>query len=153
MREKIEQIKQKSLEEIKSLKDSKALEDIKIKYLGKKGELTSILRGMKDLTAEERPVIGELVNNVKNTLMNYIQEKEEEFQALELNRKLQNEKLDITLPGNKFKKGSIHPLNRVIEDMEDLFVSMGYDVVVGPELETDEFCFKRLNVPERTPSP
>ena len=152
MKEKIEQIKQKSIEEIKALKDSKALEELKIKYLGKKGELTSVLRGMKDLTAEERPVIGELVNNVKSTLSKIIEEKEREFKELELNRKLQNEKIDITLPGNKFKRGSIHPLNRVIEDMEDLFVSMGYDVVTGPELETDEFCFERLNLPKGHPA-
>jgi len=152
VKEKIEQIKQKSIEEIKALKDSKALEELKIKYLGKKGELTSVLRGMKDLTAEERPVIGELVNNVKSTLSKIIEEKEREFKELELNRKLQNEKIDITLPGNKFKRGSIHPLNRVIEDMEDLFVSMGYDVVTGPELETDEFCFERLNLPKGHPA-
>ena len=151
MKEKIEEIKKKSIEEIKSLKDLKALEDIRIKYLGKKGELTAVLRGMKDIAAEQRPIIGGLVNDAKDALEKIISEKEEEFKTAELNRKLETEKIDITLPGNKLKRGSIHPLNRVIEDMEDLFVSMGYDVVTGPELETDEFCFKRLNVPERTP--
>ena len=152
MKEKIEEIKQKSIEEIKSLKDLKALEDIRIKYLGKKGELTAVLRGMKDIAAEQRPIIGGLVNDAKDTLEKIIAEKEEEFKQEELNRKLETEKIDITLPGNKLKRGSIHPLNRVIEDMEDLFVSMGYDVVTGPELETDEFCFKRLNVPEGHPA-
>ena len=152
MKEKIEEIKQRSIEEIKSLKDLKALEDIRIKYLGKKGELTAVLRGMKDIAAEQRPIIGGLVNDAKDTLEKIIAEKEEEFKQEELNRKLETEKIDITLPGNKLKRGSIHPLNRVIEDMEDLFVSMGYDVVTGPELETDEFCFKRLNVPEGHPA-
>ena len=151
MKEKIEEIKQKSIEEIKNLTDMKALEEIKIKYLGKKGELTAILKGMKDIAVEQRPVIGELVNDAKSTLEKIINQKEEEFKTIELNRKLEKEKIDITLPGSKLRRGSIHPLNRVIEDMEDLFVSMGYDVVTGPELETDEFCFKRLNVPERTP--
>ena len=152
MKEKIEQIKQKSLEEIKLLKDSKALEELKIKYLGKKGELTSILRGMKDLTAEKRPIIGELVNNVKSTLSKIIEEKEKEFDELELNRRLKSEKIDITLPASKVTRGSKHPLNRVIEEIEDLFVSMGYDVVEGPELETDEFCFERLNLPKGHPA-
>ena len=152
MKEKIEEIKQKSIEEIKALTDLKALEDIRIKYLGKKGELTAVLRGMKDIAAEQRPIIGGLVNDAKDTLEKIISEKEEEFKTAELNRKLETEKIDITLPGSKLKRGSIHPLNRVIEDMEDLFVSMGYDVVTGPELETDEFCFKRLNVPEGHPA-
>ena len=152
MKEKIEEIKQESIEEIKALTDLKALVDIRIKYLGKKGELTAVLRGMKDIAAEQRPIIGGLVNDAKDTLEKIIAEKEEEFKQAELNRKLETEKIDITLPGNKLKRGSIHPLNRVIEDMEDLFVSMGYDVVTGPELETDEFCFKRLNVPEGHPA-
>ncbi len=152
MKEKIEQIKQKSIEEIKNLVDLKSLEDIRIKYLGKKGELTAILRGMKELAAEERPIIGNLVNEAKETLEKLIQEKEEEFKQEELNKKIEAEKIDITLPSSKLKRGSIHPLNRVIEDIEDLFVSMGYDVVEGPELETDEFCFERLNIPKGHPA-
>ena len=152
MKKKIEEIKQKSIEEIKSLVDSKSLEDIRIKYLGKKGELTAILRGMKDLAPDERPIIGDLVNNARNTLETLIEEREKEFKEKELNKKLESEKVDITLPGNKIRRGSIHPLNRIIEDIEDLFVSMGYDVVEGPELETDEFCFERLNLPKGHPA-
>ena len=152
MKEKIEQIKQKTLEEIKKVTDLKNLEEIKVKALGKKGELTEVLKGLKDLAQEERPKIGALVNEAKASVEEFINKREEEFKAFELNQKLENEKIDITLPGNKFKRGSIHPLNRVIEDMEDLFVSMGYDVVEGPELETDEFCFERLNVPKGHPA-
>lgn len=152
MKEKIEEIKQKSMEEIKKITELKALEEIKIKALGKKGELTAVLRSLKELAEEERPIIGGLVNNAKETLEKLIAEKEEELKREELNKKLESEKIDITLPGNKIKKGSIHPLNRVIEDMEDLFVSMGYDVVEGPELETDEFCFERLNLPKGHPA-
>ena len=152
MKEQIEQIKQKSIEEIGNSKDLKSLEELRIKYLGKKGELTAVLRGRKDLSPEERPVIGNLVNEVKEKLENLIQEKEEAFKKEELNKRLEAEKIDVTLPGNKLKRGSLHPVNRIIEDIEDLFVSMGYDVVEGPELETDEFCFERLNLPKGHPA-
>ena len=152
MKEKINTIKQKSIEEIENVSDLKSLEDIKIKYLGKKGELTAVLRGMKDLSADERPIIGSLVNEVRDTLEEIIEQKEQQFKREELNQRLQKEKIDITLPSNKLKRGSIHPLNRVIEDIEDLFVSMGYDVVEGPELETDEYCFERLNLPKGHPA-
>ena len=107
---------------------------------------------MKDLAPEERPIIGNLVNEVRDNLEELISKRQEEFKKEELNKRLENEKIDITLPSSKLKRGSIHPLNRIIEDMEDLFVSMGYDVVVGPELETDEFCFERLNLPKGHPA-
>ena len=152
LKESIEKIKEKSIKDIKELKDSKALEELRIKYLGKKGELTAVLRGMKDLAPEERPIIGNLVNEVRDNLDELISKRQEEFKKEELNKRLENEKIDITLPSSKLKRGSIHPLNRIIEDMEDLFVSMGYDVVVGPELETDEFCFERLNLPKGHPA-
>ncbi len=152
MKEQIMQIKASALEEIANAKDLKEINDLKVKYLGKKGELTSVLRGMGELSPEERPVIGELVNYAKNEIEILINEKEESFQAEELNKKLESEKIDITLPSEKIKRGSKHPLNRTIEQIEDLFVSMGYDVVEGPELETDEFCFQRLNLPEGHPA-
>ena len=152
MKDEIIQIKEKALEEIQNAKDLKEINDLKVKYLGKKGELTSVLRGMGALSPEERPVIGELVNYAKNEIEILINEKEESFQAEELNKKLESEKIDITLPSEKIKRGSKHPLNRTIEQIEDLFVSMGYDVVEGPELETDEFCFQRLNLPEGHPA-
>ena len=152
MKEQIQQIKIKSIEEIKNSTGLKNLEELRVKYLGKKGELTAVLRGMKDLSPEERPVIGNLVNEVKAELEKFIEEKEKIFKQEELNKKLEAEKIDITLPGSKLKRGSLHPVNRIIEDIEDLFVSMGYDVVEGPELETDEFCFERLNLPKGHPA-
>ena len=152
MKEKIEEIKNKSIKEIKELVDLKTLEELRIKYLGKKGELTALLKGLKDVAESQRPIIGNLVNEVKNKLETLITEKEKELKEKELNKKLEQEKIDITIPGSKLKRGSIHPLNRIIEDMEDLFVSMGYDVVTGPELETDEFCFERLNLPKGHPA-
>jgi phenylalanyl-tRNA synthetase alpha chain len=107
---------------------------------------------MKDLSAEQRPKIGGMVNKYKAELEALISEKEKQFAEMELQRKLKDEKVDVTLPANKVIRGSKHPLNRVIEEIEDLFVSMGYDVVDGPELETDEFCFERLNLPKGHPA-
>ena len=152
MKEQILKIKQNSIEEIEKAEDLKELNEIRVKYLGKKGELTSVLRGMGSLSPEERPIIGELVNVVKNDVETLIQEKEEKFKQEELNKKLEAEKIDVTLPSTKMKRGSLHPVNRIIEDIEDLFVSMGYDVVTGPELENDEYCFERLNLPKGHPA-
>lgn len=152
MKEQIEKMKETALAEINKAQDITELNNARVKYLGKKGELTAILRGMKDLSAEERPVIGSLVNVVKAELENLIEVREEEFKKAEINKKLEQEKIDITLPATKVKRGSKHPENRIIEEIEDLFVSMGYDVCSGPELETDEYCFERLNLPKGHPA-
>ena len=152
MKDQIEQIKLNAKEEIEKVSALKDLADLKVKYLGKKGELTSVLRGMGALSPEERPVIGSLVNVVRDELEGLVSEKEEYFKQIELNKKLESEKIDITLPSKKAIRGSKHPMNLVIEEVEDLFVSMGYDVVSGPELETDEYCFKKLNLPEGHPA-
>ena len=152
MKDQIEQIKLNAKEEIEKVSALKDLADLKVKNLGKKGELTSVLRGMGALSPEERPVIGSLVNVVRDELEGLISEKEEYFKQIELNKKLESEKIDITLPSKKAIRGSKHPMNLVIEEVEDLFVSMGYDVVSGPELETDEYCFKKLNLPEGHPA-
>ena len=152
MKEQIAKMKETALEEINKAQDITELNNARVKYLGKKGELTAILRGMKDLSAEERPVIGSLVNVVKTELENLIEVREEEFKKAEINKKLEQEKIDITLPATKVKRGSKHPVNRIIEEIEDLFVSMGYDVCSGPELETDEYCFERLNLPKGHPA-
>ncbi len=152
MKEQIAKMKETALEEINKAQDITGLNNARVKYLGKKGELTAILRGMKDLGAEERPVIGSLVNVVKAELENLIEVREEEFKKAEINKKLEQEKIDITLPATKVKRGSKHPVNRIIEEIEDLFVSMGYDVCSGPELETDEYCFERLNLPKGHPA-
>ncbi|MBR6504989.1 MAG: phenylalanine--tRNA ligase subunit alpha [Clostridia bacterium] len=152
MKEKIEQIKQISISEIENANDMQTLNEIRVKYLGKKGELTAVLRGMGALSAEERPVIGSLVNVVRDELETKIKQKEDIFKNEDLIKKLKSETIDITLPSTKIKRGSKHPINRIIEEIEDLFVSMGYDVVEGPELETDEYCFERLNLPKGHPA-
>ena len=152
MKDQINKAKEKSTKEIEKCKSLKELNDIRVKYLGKKGELTIILRGMGALSEEERPVIGSLVNEVKEEIEKLIQEKAEQLEQEQLNEKLKSEVIDVTLPGKKVKRGSKHPVNRIIEELEDLFVSMGYDVVSGPELETDEYCFERLNLPKGHPA-
>ena len=152
MKEKLEQISENAKESILKASNKQELNDVKVKVLGKKGELTEILRGMGKLPAEERPVVGALVNNVRSEIEKIIEEKEEELNNKELEEKLNEQKIDITLPATKVKRGSEHPLNRIIEEVEDLFVSMGYDVVSGPELETDEYCFERLNLPKGHPA-
>ena len=152
MKDQIEQIKLNAEQEIEKVYELKNLADLKVKYLGKKGELTSVLRGMGALSPEERPIIGSLVNAVRDELEELISKKEAELKKIELDKKISDETIDITLPSKKIKKGSKHPINMVIEEIEDLFVSMGYDVIAGPELETDEFCFARLNLPEGHPA-
>ena len=152
MKDQIAKIKEEALKEIEDVKDIQTLNEVRVKFLGKKGELTSVLRGMGALSAEERPIIGELVNTVRDEIEEKISKAEKEFKKLEMNQKLQKEKIDITLPSTKTIRGSKHPVNRIIEEVEDLFVSMGYDVVEGPELETDEYCFERLNLPQGHPA-
>ena len=152
MKEKVKSIKENAIKEIKAADTLQSLNDLRVMYLGKKGKLTEILRGMGSLSPEERPVMGALVNEAKEEVSNEIVKREEELKKIELNKKLEAEDIDITLPSKKTRRGSKHPLNRVIEEVEDLFVSMGYDVVSGPELETDEYCFERLNLPKGHPA-
>ena len=155
MEEKINEIsklKEEALSEVSAATNAKELDEVRVKYLGKKGELTSILRSMGSLAPEERPIIGGKVNEARDEIEKNIKLEEEKFAKEELAKKLKEETIDITLPSTKVKRGSKHPLNRIIEEVEDLFVSMGYDVVTGPELETDEYCFERLNLPKGHPA-
>ena len=152
MKEKIENIGKEALENLQKVTDTQNLNELKIKFLGKKSELSNVLKDMANLSKEERPTIGSLANKVRKEIEEKIKEKEEELEAKELAKKLEKEKIDITLPGTKVKSGSKHPVNRVIEEIEDLFVSMGYTVESGPELETDRFCFELLNLPQGHPA-
>ena len=152
MQEQLKQIENKAIQEIDNALNSQNLNDIRVKYLGKKGELTAILRGMGALSTEERPIIGTLVNEIKSKLEDLIKEKESFLTNKEIEEKLEKERIDITVPSTKIKKGSKHPMNLIIEEVEDFFVSMGYDVVSGPEIETDEYCFERLNIPKGHPA-
>ena len=152
MKDENEKIKVESTEELKKIQDLKELETFKVKYLGKKGSLTTILRGMKDLSAEERPVIGSLVNQVRDLLENLISEKEKELQRKELERRLQTENIDVTEPGKRVKLGSIHPITQIINEVEDIFLGMGYEIADGPEVEKTIYNFDKLNTPADHPA-
>ena len=129
MQEKIEEIKKQAEERIKEIKDSKELQDLKVKVLGKKSELSNLLKSLGNLSPEERPKIGALVNDARKAIEEKLSIAEESIRENMLAEKLEKETIDITLPGTKMKRGSKHPVNRVIEEIEDLFVSMGYDAV------------------------
>ena len=152
MEKQVNEIKLNALDEIEKASNLRELEDVRVKYLGKKGKLTAILKTMGSLAPEDRPKLGSVVNQAKTELESKITDKEEILQKEELNRKLESERIDVSLPSSKIIRGSKHPLTRVIEEIEDLFVSMGYDVVSGPELETDEYCFERLNLHKGHPA-
>ena len=152
MKEKLELIRDTAKKQIETIKNSQELGELKARMLGKKSELTEILKGMKDLSPEERRDMGSLVNKVKGDIEANFKRMEEVIKQKELERKLEEEKIDVTLPSSKIIRGSKHPINRTIEQIQDLFVSMGYDVIEGPELETDEFCFERLNLPKGHPA-
>ncbi len=119
MKEQIAKIKENALAEISNSKTLQELENVRVKYLGKKGELTAVLKGMKDLSPEERPVIGSIVNEVRDNLESKIKEVEEILKEKAMNLKLEKERIDITLPATKTKRGSKHPINRIIEEVED----------------------------------
>ncbi len=141
---KIENELKSDLENIKTIND---LVIIKAKYLGKNGLVSELTKNMRDLSNEERVVIGRYATEIRNKVNELVNEAENKLNNEILNKKLEEETIDITLPSNKKKRGSIHPFNMIVHEIEDLFVSMGYDVLDGPELETDEYCFQRLNIP------
>ena len=152
MKDAIKKIKEQSMEEIKNVIDSKQLNDLRVKYLGKKGELTSILRGMGGLTPEERPIIGSLVNEVRDEIEKNIEEKEKELKILEINKKLQEEKIDVTEPSKKIEIGSVHPITQVIDEVKEVFLGMGYQIADGPEVERTYYVFDQLNTPADHPA-
>ena len=152
MQEQVEQIRQKAKEEIQNVKNRKNLNDIRIKYLGKKGELTTILRGMGGLSPEERPIVGSLVNIVRDEIELAIQEKEKVLKEEELKQRLEKEKIDVTMPSKKITLGSVHPITQIIEEVEEIFLGMGYQIADGPEVETCFYNFDQLNAPEDHPS-
>ena len=145
MNEKIESLKQEIKNKFASIKTMQELNDLKVEYMGKKGVITELNNGIKDVAPEEKKEYGMLVNSVRTLFNDSFQELQTKFQEDLINEKLKKDTIDISLPSKKIKRGSKHPLNRVIEEVEDLFVSMGYDVYDGPELEDDEHCFRLLN--------
>jgi len=152
MKEKVESIVADLKKEIESVTKQQDIVDIKAKYVGKQGLITDLMKNMKDYSPEERKEIGQVVNVAKNEAESIINNKLEEINNAILNEKLEKEAIDITLPSKKIKRGSLHPMTRITEEFEDLFVSMGYTVFEGPELESDENCFQKLNLPKGHPA-
>ena len=152
MKEEISKIKENSIEEIKQSNDLKLLNDLKVKYLGKKGELTLVLRKMGSLTPEERPVIGSLVNQVRDELNELIESKEKELKNKELLKRLENENIDVTEPSKKTNLGSLHPITQIINEVEEIFLGMGYQIADGPEVEKAIYNFDKLNTPPDHPA-
>ena len=145
MQEKIETLKKEIVSKFELIKTMQELNDLKATYMGKKGIITELNNGIKDVPNDEKKEYGMLFNSVRQLFNDSFQHTQTRLQEELINEKLKKDTIDISLPSNKIKRGSKHPLNRVIEEVEDLFVSMGYDVYDGPELEDDEHCFRLLN--------
>lgn len=128
------------------------LKELRVRYLGKKGELTAVLRGMGGLPEEERPAMGELANRTRELLEELLEERSRALGALELERRLKEEKVDVTLPGQPLPVGHLHPLSIVQAEIEDIFLNMGFEVVEGPEVELDYYNFEALNIPKDHPA-
>lgn len=152
MKQKIKELKEKAEEAISSLSELKELEDLKVKFLGKKGELTEILKGMKNLSNEERPEIGKIVNDLRDNITLKVENKFKDLKEKFINERIKKESIDITLPGKKDTVGRIHPVTETTRVIQDIFVNMGFDVADGPEVEYAYNNFDALNIPEDHPS-
>jgi len=152
MKEQLEAIREQMKAELTGVGDTGALRDIQVEYLGKKGKLTLVLRGMGALSAEERPLIGQLANKIRDEMNALLEETRKELEAGELARKLAGENIDVTLPGRRVARGHLHPLTLVENRIKEIFESMGYVVEEGREIELDHFNFERMNIPKDHPA-
>ncbi len=152
MKEQLISLKERALSEIKASPSMEELDSLRVKYSGKKGELTAILKGMGKLSAEERPEIGKIANEVREAIENEINIKKEEIKKIELNKKLAEEVIDVTMPGKTFKVGKRHPITQIIDEVTEIFMGIGFSVAEGPEVETVENNFDALNAPKNHPS-
>ena len=152
MKAELEAIAKQALEELKGAQDLKVLDAVRVKYLGKKGELTAILKQMGKLTAEERPVIGQLANQVRADIEKMLEQTKTDLEAKALDIRLAGETLDVTLPGQKKPLGKKHPLTIVLDELKEIVVGMGFEIATGPEVELDYYNFEALNIPKDHPS-
>ena len=152
MENKLREIRERVLNELSEAKATSRLEQIRVNVLGKKGELTGLLRGMGQLPAEERPKMGQLVNDVRKALEEALDKRSAELKEREKQARLEAEAVDVTLPGPTRSAGSLHPMNIALNKMIDIFVGMGYEVVEGPEVEYDHYNFELLNIPKNHPA-
>jgi len=148
----LENVLQQATVELTNISDLVTLQQVKASYLGKKGAVAQVMSNLKDLSIEQRKELGMKSNQVKQALEQMFDAKRKEIEEAIINAKLASETIDVTLPGVKFNSGSIHPLQKTIMDLEDLYIGMGYTVAEGPEIETDENCFEKLNLPKGHPA-
>ena len=152
MKELMQRLREASLKAITEAQDMELLETLRVKYLGKKGELTAILRQMGQLSAQERPAMGQLANQLRSDIENAIEARKTELSAALLEKKLRDEALDVSLPGEKQPIGHKHPMYNVLDQIKDIFVGMGFEIVDGPEVELADYNFTKLNIDEGHPS-
>ena len=152
MREQLEQIKSSALAEIAAAGDAAALDAVRVRVLGKKGELTAVLKQMGKLSAEERPVMGQIANAVRAELEETLEARKAELSAAALEKQLAEEAIDVTVPGKHVEMGHQHPMNKVLQEVKEIFIGMGYKIVDGPEIEEAAYNFTRLNIEEGHPS-
>ncbi len=152
MKELLEKVTKKAEEQINNIKTIEDLKELKVKYLGKKGEITQILKNLNNLSPEEKPVIGRLANVARDTINSLLSEREKKINELALEEKLVSEKIDVTVNPTRVKPGSLHPLTIVRREIEDIFLGMGFEVVQGPEVEYVYYNFDALNTPINHPS-
>ena len=152
MKELMQSLREASLKAITEAQDMDLLETLRVKYLGKKGELTSILRRMGQLSAQERPAMGQLANQLRSDIENAIEARKNELSAALMERKLRDEALDVSLPGEKQPIGHKHPMYNVLDQIKDIFIGMGFEIVDGPEVELADYNFTKLNIDEGHPS-
>lgn len=152
MKEQLNQILSQALGQVSSVTSQQELEAARVKFLGKKGELTSILRGMGKLSAEERPVIGQLANEVRAQIEQAIEKAQQDMAQRLIAAKLEKEQIDVTMPGQKVLLGKQHPLNTVLHELYDIFTGMGFSIAEGPEVEYDYYNFEALNIPKNHPA-
>lgn len=152
MKEKLEQIKARVVREVENMDSLTKLNDLRVAYLGKKGELTAVLKGMKDVSPEERPAVGQLVNETREHIERLLEQTKVKLEAAQRELKLSREVIDVTLPARKNRVGHRHPNTIALEEVENIFVGMGYEVVEGPEVEYDYYNFEALNIPANHPA-
>ncbi len=152
MKEKLQKIKDEAVRQISESKDLAKLNDVRVAVLGKKGELTAVLKSMKDVSPKERPIIGQLVNETRESIEKVLEETKAKLEAAELEVRLRHEVIDVTLPAKKNSLGHRHPNTIALEEMERIFTGMGYEVVEGPEVEYDYYNFEALNIPANHPA-
>ncbi len=152
MKEQLQSMAKEALAALEAAESQQELEALRVKYLGKKGEVTAVLKQMGSLSAEERPVIGQLANEVRRSIETELTAKAGELKAKQANQKLAEETLDVTMPGAKKDLGKRHPLDSVLDEIKEIFLGMGFDVAEGPEVETDYYNFEALNIPKDHPA-